>query len=52
VNENKNNQIQQDLEQYQMPDSLKQQDEATYNVGYETTTGNKTAPNHDISKKK
>ncbi|QNF30156.1 MULTISPECIES: hypothetical protein [Metabacillus] len=44
-------QFQDDLEQYKMPDSLKQSTQPTYKVGYETSTGNRTSPDHEIGKK-
>jgi hypothetical protein len=44
-------QFQDDLEQYKMPNALKQSKHATYKVGYETTTGNRTSPDHEIGKK-
>ncbi|MBM7602358.1 hypothetical protein JOC75_000328 [Metabacillus crassostreae] len=53
-NQNQNpstRQFQDDLEQYKMPDALKQAPKATYNVGYEATTGNSTSPDHEIDKK-
>ncbi len=46
-----NKQFQQDLDQYKMPDALQQQQNVTYNVGYEASTGNNTSPNHDVAKK-
>lgn len=46
-----NKQNQQDLDQYKMPQALQEQQDVTYNVGYEASTGNQTNPNHDISKK-
>lgn len=53
-NQNQNpstRQFQDDLEQYKMPDALKEAPKATYNVGYEATTGNSTSPDHEIDKK-
>jgi hypothetical protein len=44
-------QFQDDLEQYKMPNALKQSKAGTYQVGYEASTGNNTSPDHEVGKK-
>jgi hypothetical protein len=43
--------FQDDLKQYQMPESVKKAKKGTYQVGYENSTGNRTSPDHEIGKK-
>lgn len=51
----KNNQdareFQEDLDQYKMPEALKQPKKGIYQVGYEASTGNDTSRGKDISKR-
>lgn len=44
-------QFQDDLEQYKMDNVLNTPKNYVYRVGYETTTGNATAPEHTVVKK-
>jgi hypothetical protein len=43
-------QFQNDMDQYMMPNALKQKRDYNYRVGYEATTGNRTSPDHEIGK--
>ncbi|MCV9888542.1 hypothetical protein [Metabacillus halosaccharovorans] len=47
----KDKQFQDDLDQYKMPDAVKNAKKGTYMVGYEASTGNKTDQNHEVGKK-
>jgi len=49
--DHKQNQFQNDVDQYQMENVLKQPKKGYYRVGYETTTGNETSPNHSVKKR-
>ncbi|MRX74180.1 hypothetical protein GJU40_18830 [Bacillus lacus] len=44
-------QYQDNHEQYRMPDALKQEKDYSYRVGYESTTGNETSPDHTVNGK-
>ncbi|MGM7722346.1 hypothetical protein [uncultured Metabacillus sp.] len=44
-------QFQDDLEQYKMPEAVKQSKKGTYQVGYEASSGNRTSPDHEVAKK-
>lgn len=43
-------QFQDNMEQYMMPDALKQPRDYTYRVGYEASSGNRTDPDHETGK--
>ncbi|MGB3783511.1 hypothetical protein ACQKGA_24475 [Priestia megaterium] len=45
-------QFQDDLKQYQMPDSVKQQKSGTYRVGFESNTGIEKVQNQQEEKEK
>lgn len=49
--DHKQNQFQNDVDQYQMENVMKQPKKGYYRVGYETTTGNETSPNHSVKKR-
>lgn len=47
----KEKQFQDDLDQYKIPDAVKNAKKGKYMVGYEASTGNKTSPDHEVGKK-